>query len=132
MSKVHGSGQVITFDGDSVRVTTSQLERGGDGHDTTLSGDDDHVTSPGLGTGKFTCSGVYDNTASTGPAAVLKPLINTIVPMIRQVDGVGTGKAQESFEAHLEKYTETAPVADMVTWAVDMTVSGAVDDTAQS
>lgn len=132
MSKVHGSQQVITFGGDAVRVANSQLERGGDSHDTTLSGDDDHVFSPGLGTGSFTCDGIYDNTAGTGPAAVLKPLINTVVEVVRQVDGTGTGKAQEIFDAHITKYTETAPVNDMVKWALDCTVSGPIDDADQS
>lgn len=132
MAKVHGRHQVITIGGDAVKVNTSQLERGGDGHDTTLSGDDDHVVSPGLGNGKFTCGGVYDSTASTGPAAVIKPLINTIVEVVRQVEGTGTGKPTETFDIHLEKYTETAPVADMVTWALDGTVSGGVADTTQA
>lgn len=132
MAKVHGRHQVITIGGDPVKVNTSQLERGGDGHDTTLSGDDDHVVSPGLGTGKFSCGGVYDSTAMTGPAAVIKPLINTIVEVVRQVEGAGTGKPEETFDIHLEKYTETAPVADMVTWALDGTVSGGVADSVQS
>jgi hypothetical protein len=129
---VHGSKQRILFGGDHVRVTTSQLDRGGDQHDITLSGDDDHVLNPGLGKGKFTCGGVYDKTAGTGPQAVIKPLINTIVEITRQVAGAGTGLPQEVFDVHLENYTETAPVADMVTWAVDATISGPVDDADQS
>lgn len=130
--KVHGSKQVILFGGDDVRVDNSQLDRGGDQHDTTLSGDDDHVVSPGLGKGKFTCSGIYDKTAGTGPQAVIKPLINTIVTMTRRPAGTGAGLPQEVFDAHLENYVETAPVADYVKWSVDMTVSGPVDDADQS
>ncbi len=132
MAKLHGRHQVITVAGDDVKVTTSQLERGGDSHDTTLSGDDDHVFSAGLGTGTFTMSGIYDSTAGTGPRAVLRPLINTIAEFTRAPEGVGAGKPLETFDAHITKYVETSPVADMVTWALDATVSDGVADTTQS
>ena len=132
MAKLHGRFQVITVDGDSVKVTTSQLERGGDSHDTTLSGDEGHVFSSGLDTGSFTMSGIYDSTAMTGPRAVLRPLVNTVVEFTRAPEGTGTGKPLETFDAHITKYVETSPVADMVTWSLDATVSGTVADTTQS
>lgn len=131
MGKIHGSTQVITVGGDPVKVTTSQLERGGDSHDVSESGDDNHVFHAGLGTGTFTMGGVYDSTALTGPAAVLKPLVNTVVEFTRAIEGTGVGKPLETFDAHITKYVETAPVADMVTWSLDATVSGGVVDSVQ-
>lgn len=132
MSKQHGRFTVITFNASEVKGTTSQLERGGDSHDVSEYGDTDHVVAAGLGTGSFTMSGTYDNTLSTGPRAVLRPLINTITPITRAPEGVGTGKPLESFSGHITKYVETNPVADMVTWSLDATVSGAVVDSTQS
>lgn len=132
MAKQHGRHTVITFAGDEVKCTTSQLERGGQSHMTAEYGDDDEVYSPGLGTGAFTASGIYDSTTGTGPRAVLEPLVNTICEVTRAPEGMGTGKPLDTFDIHLVKYVETNPVADMVTWSVDGTVSDGVASTTQA
>ncbi len=131
MAKIHGRFTIITVDGDNVKGTTSQFERTSDAHDVTEYGDMDHVWSGGLGGGTFSISGIYDDTAGTGPRAVLEPLIGSVVTVIRQPAGAGAGKAQDEVEALLTKYVETSPVADMVTWSADFNLSGAVDSTAQ-
>lgn len=134
MSAVHGKLTVIKIATADISpyANASELTRGGDSHDKTGYGKNAHVFHPGLGTGSFTCSGVYDNTATTGSAAVLKPLVNTMVQVIRQVEGTGSGLPQESFEAHFAEYTESAPVADMVQWSANFTVSDEIDDTPQA
>jgi hypothetical protein len=132
MAKQHGRHTVITIGGDEVKATTSQLERGGQNHMTAEYGDDAEVYSPGLETGSFTMSGTYDSTAMTGPRAVIRPLINTVAEFTRAPEGTGTGKPLETFDAIIEKYVETNPIADMVTWSLDAKVSGGVADTTQS
>lgn len=130
---VHSKNTVITLDDNdlSAFTTTSQLERTSDSHDVTTYGKDAHVFSGGLLNGTSTMSGIYDSTAVTGPRAVIEPLIGTVVELVRQPEGDGTGKPQDVVDALVIKYTETAPVADMVTWSVDLQLSDDVVSTAQ-
>jgi hypothetical protein len=134
MAFIHGKGTKVSVDGDdlSAYTNTSEFERGSDEHDVTTYGKDDHVVQGGLKTGKFTMGGVYDNTAAVTPKVILPPLIGTVVEVIRQVEGLGTGKPTQTFDVLVVKYVETAPVADMVTWTAEMTVSDAVATTAQA
>lgn len=131
MSKTHGKDTVIKVGSDSVKGTTSQIERNADEHDVTEYGDDDGVYNGGIRRGTFTISGFYDTTTGTGPRAILNPAVGTILTIQRQPEGTGSGKAQDEFEALLTKYTETNPAADMVTWSADFRISGPVDSTAQ-
>lgn len=128
MAFVHGKDteiEVATKDL-SPYTNTSEFTRGADSHDVTTYGKDDHVHKGGLRTGGFTMGGIYDSTASTGPAAALEPLIGTTVAIERRPEGSGTGKPQQAFSAVLTSYVETSPVADMVSWSAEFTVSDAV------
>lgn len=133
MAFAHGKETVIkvaTFDL-STYTNTSQIERGADKHDVTCYGNDDYVFSGGLRSGKFTMGGTYDSTTS-GPRAKLIGLIGTVAAILRQPEGAGSGLPQDSFNALVEKYVETNPVAGMITWSCDFTISGVVTTTAQS
>lgn len=132
MSFSHGRKTFISLNGVdlSAFTTTSQLEKNADKHDVTTYGNDNHVYQGGLKDGVATMSGVYDNTAG-GPRATIQALIGTNVTLIRRPDGTGSGKAQDSVSVLVEKYVETNPVADMVTWSCDLQMSGAVTTTAQ-
>jgi hypothetical protein len=132
MSFVHGKNTYISLNGVdlSAYVTTSQLEKSADKHDVTTYGQTTHVYNGGLKDGTASISGIYDNGVS-GPRASILALIGTTCTLVRRPDGTGTGKAQDSVTVLVEKYTETNPVADMVTWACDLQLSGAVTTTAQ-
>lgn len=134
MAHVHGKNTVVKVGADdlSTYTNTSALTQTSDTHDVTTYGNDDHRYDGGLGDNKFTMAGVYDSTAATGPRAVLKPLIGQKAAIIRQPEGTGTGKPQDSFSAILNSYVETSPTADMVAWTTEWTIDGAVDDTAQA
>lgn len=135
MAKVHGRKTVVTVDGNDLSQYTNQSEfnRSADSHDTTTYGATGHTYSPGLTDGTFTMSGFYDSTESTGPRAVLQPLLGAeAVEVVRQPEGAGSGLPQDTFFGLLTSYTETNPVADMVTWSAEFQISGAVDSTAQS
>lgn len=134
MAFVHGKNTVITVATKDLSEYTdsSELPRTADTHDVTTYGNDSHRKAGGLLDGSFTMSGTYENTASTGPRAVLQPLLGTTVAIVRQPEGAGAGKAQDSFNAVMGKYTETNPVADMVKWTCEFELDGDVDSAAQS
>ncbi|HEX2551809.1 MAG TPA: hypothetical protein VHK64_09470, partial [Nocardioidaceae bacterium] len=98
--------------------------------DLTTYGKNKIVRGPALGDGAFSCSGKYDDSA-TGPRAVLKPLVNTLVTVTYRPEGTGAGLPQDVFSAVLTKYTETAPVAGYRTWAIETDPSDAWNSTAQ-
>lgn len=133
MALIHGHLTVVKVATDDIStyVKTSEFTRESDEHDMTTYGNGSHVVKGGLLGGKFTFSGTYDSTASTGPRAKLEPLVGTEVAVIRQPEGTGSGKPQDSFNGNLKSYVETNPVADYVTFSCEITISGAVDSTAQ-
>lgn len=134
MAFIHGKNTVITLDGDdlSTYTTTSNFEKSSDSHDVTTYGKDAHVFAGGLLNGTATMSGIYDSTASTGPRAVIEPLVGTNVTLIRRPEGTGSGLPQDSVNVLVTKYTETNPVADMVTWSCDMQLSDDINSAAQA
>ncbi|KAB1925148.1 hypothetical protein F8280_12115 [Micromonospora noduli] len=133
MAFIHGKSTVITLDGDdlSAYTNTSELTLTADSHDVTTYGKNSHVFSGGLKGGTATMGGIYDSTASTGPRAVIKPLIGTVVELIRKPEGTGSGKPTDTVDVLLTQYVETNPVADMVTWSCEMTLSDDVASTTQ-
>lgn len=133
MAFVHGKNTVVKVATKDLSTYTdsSELERSGDEHDVTTYGNNSHRKAGGLLDGSFKMSGTYDNTLVSGPRAALKPLLSTVVAVIRQPEGAGTGKAQDSFNALLTKFVETSPVADMVKWSAEFSIDGDVDSTPQ-
>lgn len=134
MPKINGRQCVVMLDSDdlSTHSNNAQLEITSDSHDVTTFGKTAHVFQGGLLNGTAAISGFYDSTAGTGPRAVIRPLVGTVVPFTYRPEGTGSGKPQEIVDALVIKYTETAPVADMITWAVDLQFSDTSDTTAQA
>jgi hypothetical protein len=132
MSTVHGKDTYISLNGVnlSTYTNTSQIEKNADKHDVTTYGQTTHVYSGGLKDGTATMGGFYDNGVS-GPRATILALIGTTCTLIRRPEGTGSGKAQDSVTVLVEKYVETNPVADQVTWSCDMQLAGPVTTTAQ-
>jgi hypothetical protein len=133
MGKVHGKSTVVIVNsvdlsgfGTSVELTLS-----GDSHDTTTFGNNSHRKSGGLLDGGATLQGLYDNTASTGPRAVLEPLRGTVVPFVERPEGTGVGKPNRAVNALIVSYVETNPVADYVTWSCEVEFDGDVTTTIQ-
>jgi hypothetical protein len=132
MAFVHGKTTKITIATKDISAytKTSSFEKSADVHDTTGYGATDHTKAGGLGDGKFTCGGTYDNTASTGPRNALLALVGTTVACIRNPEGTGTGKPNDAFSGVLTKYVETNPVDDMISWSAEIEISGPVTTTA--
>lgn len=133
MATKHSKLTVIKVDGNDISVycNDSTCEQSAGTEDNTTYGKDSEVHDPTLLTGAFSCSGKYDDGVA-GPRAVLKPLVGTKVPVIYQPEGTGSGKPQDSFDAVITKYTETAPVAGYRTWALDTKPSDDWDSSDQT
>lgn len=133
MTFVHGKDTYVSLNGSNLSTYTneSDLSREADEHDVTTYGKSAHVVQGGLLGGKASLKGVYDNTASVGPRAVIRPLVGTVVTLIRRPEGTGTGRPQDSVSVHVKSYVETNPVADMVAWSCELTLSDSVTSTTQ-
>lgn len=133
MAFVHGKSVVVTLDGDDLSAfcNTSTTERTADSHDVTTYGKSSHVFQGGLLVGTGTIGGFYDS-GTDGPRAVIEPLIGTVVAYVDEPEGTGSGKPRRTVDALVLKYTETRPVADMITWSADLQFSDDVAITTQT
>jgi hypothetical protein len=140
MSTVHGSRTYYSLDGKQVSLSgnANTWERTADSHDTTVYATTtttaSHVFAGGLGGGTSTIGGFYDNSTNTGQnaKATIEPLVGTVVAFIERPEGTGSGLPQRSVNVLVTKYTESKPVADMVTWSVDLQHSGTVTYSTQT
>lgn len=134
MAKSHGKLTVVTVATKDISpyCKTSTFTRTAKTSDVTGYGVDDEVHQGSLRTGMFTISGTYDNTVSVGPRLVFKGQEGATVAVVRKLEGTGSGKPMDVFSAVVEKYEETNPHDDYVTWSVDLKITGIVDGTAQS
>lgn len=134
MAFTHGRHTFISLAAKDLSAfcNTSSLTRDADEHDVTTYGKDDHVFSGGLRAGSASMGGIYDNSATVGPRAVIEPLIGTVVTLIRRPEGTGAGKPQQSVSVHVKSYQETSPVADMISWTCELTKSDAITDSTQA
>lgn len=133
MARKHSKYTVIIIDGNDVSTfcKDSNCEQSSGTEDNTTYGKNAIVKDGTLLTGAFGCSGSYDDSA-TGPRAVLKPLIGQKVNVKYRPEGTGSGLPQDSFDAVITKYNETAPVAGFRSWALETEPSDEWDSTDQT
>lgn len=134
MTFIHGKDTYISLDGDdlSAYTDTSSWEDNTEVHQVTAYGAERHAYSAGLGDGKLTFGGTYDNSAA-GPKAIIEPIQDAKLPvtLIRRPEGTGSTRPQESVSVLVTKYTESNPVADMVKWTCDLQMTGDISRTTQ-
>ncbi len=133
MTAAHGKDTEHTVDGDDLTewIKTSNWEVNPDIHDFTGSGTDDKRNRGGQIGRSLTLGGWYDTTTGTGPA-ILEALAGTTVPIVRKLQGTGTGKPQQAFSAVVGKYVESGKNDDIIQWTCDFAVDGAVATTTQA
>lgn len=133
MGSVHNKETVILLDGNDISqfCNTSDWQRTADEHETTGYTMDDATFEGGIRRGTMPIGGRYDDGAS-GPKAVIEPLLGTKVELVYRPEGTGTGKPERTVTVLVKTYNETAPVAEIRRWTVDLTMSGAVSDVDQS
>lgn len=132
MAFVHGKGVAVNIDSNDLSAFSNSVTftRTADSHDVTTFGKNSKVYASGLKDGTATIEGIYDNTASTGPGAVLRPLIGgAAVVLTYEPEGTGASKPLATVDCIVTSYEETAPVADMVTWSAELQLSDDIVDT---
>jgi hypothetical protein len=127
MAAVHSKVAVVTVNAVDLSAYCNNVEFGreADSHDTTGFGMSSKQYSGGLKDGTVTLSGVYDS-AATGPRLTLEALLGTSTPVVYKAEGTGSGKPVKTVTTIVTKYTETAPVADMISWSAEFQMSGDV------
>ena len=126
----HGSKCALSIAGSVISpyTTASELKRAADKSETTGYGSEGHeyADDEGLKAHAFTCSGWYDKTATTGTEDVLGGQEGQNLAIVYGPEGSTTGRVQHTFTGHLDDFTVTVPVADIVKWSATFTVSGEV------
>lgn len=132
MAESHGKLTFVSLDANDLSTFTDSttVNRAADEHDTTCYGSDDHTFNGGLLTGTITIGGKYI-TGATGPKAIIEPLLGTVAAFIYRPEGTGAGKPEDTADVHVKAYNQTAPVADIVRWTAELTVSGPVTNATQ-
>lgn len=132
MPTTHSKKTVVIIAGNDISTVTtdSNRKRGAGTEDNTTYGKDDIVKDPTQRTGEFGCNGKYYD-GPAGPRAILDPLVGTKVNIKYRPEGTGSGLPQDSFDAVITGYEETAPVAGYRLWTLTTEPSDAWDTTPQ-
>lgn len=130
MAFIHGKN--ASFKLNSVDLSTFmnsvKFDRKADSHDVTTFGAGAHAYAAGLMDASIDIEGVYDDGAA-GPGLTLRPLIGGAAQaFIYAPEGNTTGKPTVTGNCLVLGYTETDPVAGMITWAATLQVTGDVTD----
>jgi hypothetical protein len=133
MPESHGRLTYVSLNAADISTFTDNttFNRAADEHDSTCYGVADHEFVGGLKTGSITISGKY-MTGATGPATVIDGVLGTVVAFIYRAEGTGAGKPQKAANVLVKAFNQSAPVADIVRWTAELTVSGAVTTTTQA
>jgi hypothetical protein len=134
MTFVHGKDTYYTLNATNISayMNTSQIEKTSDSHNVTTYGQAAHVFKGGLLNSTGTIGGIYDSSTTSGPRFIIEPLVGSNVAWVERPEGTGAGKPARTGEVLVLKYTETRPVADMITWSCDLQVSGAITNSTQT
>src|SRR5262249_15781978 len=95
-------------------------------------GNDSSVFATNMKSSTFTMGGTYDTAATGTPRVKFQGHEGDTFAMIRQPEGTGSGKPQQSFSAILTNYKESNPPGGDIQWPADFQVSGDIDDTDQT
>lgn len=131
MAFVHGKDSVIHVDGDELTtfVTDVAFNRSADVAETSTMGQGSKTYLAGMKDGTISLTGRFDSTASTGPDAVLEPLLGGAAVEIEYgPEGDANGKVKVTADAILTAYNRTSPIGDIVAFTAELQVSGEVTE----
>lgn len=135
MAFVAANDVYFEVDGDDIAQFCNSIEvsYSVDSIDTTTFSAGGHTYQGGMTDGSVSLSGTYDNGAA-GPKAKIEPLMRDgqLVAAVYRPEGTGAGLPQQAFNVLVTSYSESSAVGDMIKWASEMQVSGAVTDTTQA
>lgn len=125
----HVSSFTISAKDISPYLTSVTVERDNDTLDTSTFGTSGHTFTNGLTNGKITLNGLWDKTASVGSYTALKALVGAgSAAFIWGPEGTTSGNVKITGNAVLESYTESSPVADLITFTASLQITGTVTD----
>ena len=126
MAFVQGRGVVVSVDAKDLSVygTSCEYELKADALDVTTFGQDNKVFSGGLKESSMKIEGNYDDTATSGPRAVLEDLVGTVTEMVYKPEGA-TGPVR-TWDCLCTTYNESSKVDDMVRFTANFQGSGSI------
>lgn len=135
MAFYHGKGLVFKIDNaaGSLQTLTSyvdnvELNSSVDTGETTTAGVEDKTFVSGQAEHDLSIGGKWDDTATTGPDAVLHALIGLETSSTFEFGPGGStnGKVKYSGECFLVGYSRSAPIGGVVAFTADFKITGAV------
>jgi len=123
MAFVHSKGSAVSIDDNDLSAYANSITFGrtADSHDVTTFGKSSRVYASGLKDSTATIEGIYDDTAETGPGAVLRPLVGAgAVELVYEPEGTGSGKPIATVDVIVTSYEESSAVGDMIMWTAEL------------
>lgn len=127
--KYHGKTGFFSIDGVELSpfLTDVSLDEGTDTAETSTMGDQAKTFVEGLTGGTINLSGIWDDTAVTGPDVVLNGLKGAGAnAFVLGPAGDATGKVRYTGDAILTAYARTVPIGGAVAFTASFQVTGAV------
>lgn len=134
----HGKGLVFKIDNSAGTLATLtsyidsvDFDNSVDLGETTTAGAEDKTFVSGQAEHDLSISGKYDETASTGPDAVLFGIVGLETTSTFEFGPAGStsGRPKYTGECFLTGYKTSAPVGGVVTFTADFKITGAVTRT---
>ena len=130
MSFVHGKDSVFKVAGTdlSAYINSVDVDQSVDMAETSTMGVEAQTYISGLSDGKISIAGFYDSTGTSGPDAVLFPLVGSDTSSTFEFgpEGSTTGKQKYTGSCFVTSYKFSAPVGDVVGFTADFQITGAV------
>lgn len=131
----HGSKAVITVNAVDISAYCTSLDLAitQDTGETTTFGSTWKSFIAGVQGGKLSIVGDYDGTVTTGPASAILLAQATAAPIavVHKPGGTASGQRTNSFNALITSYSETSPVAGVITFKAELLPTGAITSVTQ-
>jgi hypothetical protein len=114
----------------TAHISNISFNESADSEDVTTLGNDSHVKASPLDDGSITVDGWYA-TGATGPRAIIRPLLGTVVAFAYRPEGTGSALPEITGNVLVQAYAETVPVAGHITWSANLERSGDWTEAAQ-
>lgn len=132
MSFHHGSRAFFSVDGNDLTAFCDNVDfsRPQDVAESSTFGTDAKTYIGGMSDGTVSISGKWDETAVTGPDAVLTSLFGTVAGAAVEFEfgpeGGDAGMIRYTGNVIMTGYNVTAPIGDVVAFTADFQISGAI------
>jgi hypothetical protein len=130
MAVGHGKDAYLSIDGDNLTtyLNSIDLTNSVDMAETSTMGLEAKTYISGLSDATLSFEGLFDDTATTGPHAVLNPLVGgeTAVAFEYGPQGNGAGEQKISGVGFLSSYQVSASIGDAVAFSAEFQITGAL------